>query len=409
MTEFRKMIDAGNHLWCREAALVQVAGGRNALTRINSGETDDYTFRINLLLNGKPIMQGEYPGCPTCCALLARGCGIENTDCEELKTIRDRINSDYTDFRTALQNIEPILDLLEDGFYVVADTQLYPTDGSGHFFMNVPDKMTDTEAACSDYYNSGFLTITEGFPAYIYPTQSNSSLDPGRAAYYLDSIDKENAPRAVAYYDYGFVCALLDGHHKAYAAAVKGCLLPALVIIPVSCVYERWHNGVEIARFADINIPAAELEGLDRDRLYENQEVTSESFHNEPVPETDLDLSLYPTVGELTGIYAAGAENLDVTPELAEKWLKSKNRDDHERLRCVLRYYAKRAPERAFEIAKTVVAAAPEAPAFTHLIMLSYRIIAAHRCEESEQIMVDYLVGHDNTAAAWEICNSYWD
>ncbi|MBP5605671.1 MAG: hypothetical protein J6X60_09035, partial [Ruminiclostridium sp.] len=129
----------------------------------------------------------------------------------------------------------------------------------------------------------------------------------------------------------------------------------------------------------------------------------------EPIPDTDLDLNLYPTVEELTGIYAAGAENLDVTPELAEQCLKSKNSDDRERLRCVLRYYAKRAPERAFGIAKTVVAKAPDSPAYTHLIILSYRIIAAYKCDESEQIMVSYLIDHDNTSTAWEICNSYWD
>lgn len=409
MTEFQKMIDTGNHLWCREAALVRVTGGKKALTRINSGETDDYTFRINLLLNGKPLMQGEYPVCQTCCALLARGYGIEKTDCEELKAIRDRINSDYTDLRTALDNIGPILDLLDDGYYVVADAKLYPTDGSGHFFMNVPDEMTDTDAACSDYYNSEFLTITQGFPAYIYPTQSNSSLDPERAANYLESIDKDTAPRAVAYYDYGFVCALLDGHHKAYAAAKKGCLLSTLVIIPLSCVGKDWKTQEECVYFADITLPAAELECLPRERQREKQEVTFESFHNEPVPETDLDLSLYPTAEELTGIYAAGAENLDVTPELAEKWLKSKDGDDRKRLRCVLRYYAKRAPERAFDIAKTVVTTAPETPAFTHLIILAYRIIAARKCGESEQIMVDYLINHENTDAAWEICNSYWD
>ncbi|MBR5087859.1 MAG: hypothetical protein IK093_00370, partial [Ruminiclostridium sp.] len=376
MTVFEKMIDAGKHLWCREAALVRVVGGRKALTQINSGETDEYDFKINLMLNGKPIMQGEYPVCQTCCALLARGYGIEKTDCEELKTIRDKINSDYTGFRSALSNIEPILDLLDDGYYVVAYAKLYPTDGSGHFFMNVPDEMTDTDAACSDYYNSEFLTITQGFPAYIYPTQSNSSLDTERAAHYLESIDMDIAPRAVAYYDYGFVCALLDGHHKAYAAAMKGCLLPALVIIPLSCIGKDWQTREECAYFADITLPAAELEGLKYKRLSEKREVTSESFHNEPIPETDLDLSLYPTVEELTGIYAAGAENLDVTPELAEKWLESKNRDDRERLRCVLRYYAKRAPERAYGIARTVVAKAPETPDLTRLIILSYRIIA---------------------------------
>ena len=77
MIETHTLSDTHGCLWCREAALVRVAGGRGALTRISSGETDEYDFKINLLLNGKPIMQGEYPVCQTCCALLARGYGIE--------------------------------------------------------------------------------------------------------------------------------------------------------------------------------------------------------------------------------------------------------------------------------------------------------------------------------------------
>lgn len=189
--------------------------------------------------------------------------------------------------------------------------------------------------------------------------------------------------------------------------------LSVLVIIPLSCVGKDWRTQEECAYFADITLPAAELEGVENKRLLEKHEVTFDIFHNEPISETALDLSLYPTVEEITGIYAAGAENLDVTPELAEQWLESINKDEHrddrERLRCVLRYYAKRAPERAFEIAKTVVAKATETPAYTHLVILSYRIIAAHKCDESEQIMVSYLIDRDNTSSAWEICNSYWD
>ncbi|MBP5604736.1 MAG: hypothetical protein J6X60_04230, partial [Ruminiclostridium sp.] len=209
MIEIKKMIDTEEYPWCNEAALVRVTGGKKALTSVYSECTDDYTHKSLLLLNGKPIVQREYPECSTCCALLARGYGIEKTDCAELQTIRDRINSGYVDLRTSVHNIEPILGLLDDGYYVVADVPMYPTDGSGRFFANVPDKLTDIKAATADYYNCDFLDTADTFPAYLYPTQSNSMLDRKRAEFYLDKIDKPNAPRAIAYYDYGYVCALL--------------------------------------------------------------------------------------------------------------------------------------------------------------------------------------------------------
>ena len=192
MTEILKMIDTEKYLWCKEAALVRVTGGKAALTRIYSEYNEDYRTNSVILLNGKPVVQGEYPGCPTCCALLARGYGIENTGCKELCDIRDRINSGFTDLTDSIRDIGPILGLLEDDLYVIADTELYPTDGTARFFANVPDRPSYAEAACSDYYNCDFIECISGFPAYIYPTQSNSALDPERAVYYLDRIDKEN-------------------------------------------------------------------------------------------------------------------------------------------------------------------------------------------------------------------------
>lgn len=409
MIEFKKMIDTEKHLWCREAALVRVAGGRGALTSAWYEETDDYTVKSHLLLNGKPIEQGEYPECPTCCALFARGYGTEKTDCEELKMIRDKINSDYTDFRTALQNIEPILDLLDDGYYVVADAKLYPTDGSGRFFMNVPNKLSDIDAARDQYYNHELLNIAEGFPAYIYPTQSNSALNVNQAGFYIDKIDKDNAPRAVAYYDYGFVCALLDGHHKAYAAAMKGCTLSALVIIPLTCIGKDWRTQEEHVCFADITLPLSDIDGFESRKKIKNQAVDFEEYHNEPISEEDLKLGSYPTADELAGLYSAEVENIDFTPEIVEKWIKSSDSDNHERLRCALRFYAKQLPEQAYMIAKTIVSLSGGLPDYEELIVLSYKVIVNHKCEEAEQIVLDYIVDHDSKSAAWEICNLYWD
>lgn len=408
MIEIQKHLNTHDYLWCREAALIKVSGGSKALTRIYSEWTKNYMVKSSLMLNGKPIVQEEDPGCPTCCSLLARGYGIENTGCEELKIIRDRINSEYTDLRTGIKNIAPILDLLDDGYYVVADAQLYPTDGSNRFFANVKDELSCIYSATDQYYNSEFMEVTSGFPAYLYPTQSNSVLNAERADFYLDRIDKDNAPRAVAYYDCGFICALLDGHHKAYAAAKKGCLIPTLVIIPQAGVYKHWHSDEKYALFADIELPITAFPVLDEKKRINRQPIEFEHHLNDPIPEDDLCLEFYPTVDELTGLYAAGAEKLDITDELVTQWIKSSDINDRVRLICVLRYYAKREPEKAYTIARTVVTSVTETIGLAELIRLSYKVIAAHKCDESEQLMINYIIDHDKNGAAWDICNSYW-
>lgn len=409
MIELQKIIDTDKYMWCRDAALVKVIGGRSALTSIGSDYTDDYTVNAVLLLNGKPIIQGEYPVCPTCSALLARGYGIENTDCEELRIIRDNINSAYTDFQTAVRNIEPILDLLDDGYYVIADCIIYPTDGNDHFFANVPDKLSRITASCSYYYNGDLLTAVDGFPAFLYPTQSNAALNTERADFYADIIDKDNAPRAIAYYHSGFVCALLDGHHKAYAAAKKGCPLSTLVIIRMTGGYNVFDPPMEYACFSEIMIPIAELGSYDRERTPIYHNIKFEDFNNEPVSESDLDLRFYPTVEELAGIYAAKLESASMTEELVRQLINSSDKDDPVRLKYMLQYYARRSPQQAYTAAKMIISLFPEPERFNDPIVTAYKIIAANKNSESEQIVLDYIINHDNKSLAWDICNSYWD
>lgn len=409
MIELHKIIDTDKYSWCRDAALVRVINGKSVLTQISSDYTDDYTVNSVLLLNGNPIVQGKYPVCPTCSALLARGYGIENTDCEELQMIRKKINSVYADFQTSIWNIEPILNLLDDGYYVIADAKIYPTDGDNHFFANVPDKLSYITASCSSYYNSDFLTAVGGFPAFLYPTQSNAVLNLERADYYFDMIDKDNAPRAIAYYDNGFICALLDGHHKAYAAAKKGCPLSTLVIIPMSGIYKEYDSEIEYAYFSEITIPLGELTAFHKNQTQAKQIIRFDTFHNESIAENDFDFRFYPTVGELAGIYAAGLENVTVTKELVEQWIKNSDREDPIRLEYLLQYYAKRSPQQAYLIAKTVVSLAPETERFNDLILIAYKIIAANQNSEAEQIVLDYMINHDNKSSAWDICSSYWE
>lgn len=409
MIKLQKIIDTKKYLWCNGAALVRVIGGRSALTSISSDYTEDYTVKSVLLLNGKPIVQGEYPVCSTCSALIARGYGIENVNCKELQSIRDTVNSDYVDLQTSICNIEPILNLLDDGYYVVADAELYPTDGEDHFFANVPDRLSHIAASCSEYYNSDFLTVVDGFPAFLYPTQSNTAFNSERADYYTDIIDKDNAPRAIAYYDSGFICTLLDGHHKAYAAAKKGCPLSTLVIIPLSCTYKEQNTSKEYACFSEIKIPLSELIEYCRSRPQLKQDIDFKVFKNNPVSEDGLDLRFYPNINELTGIFAAGVENITPTKERIEQWITSSDSDEQIRLKCLLQYYAKRFPQQAYIIAKAVISLAPETAKFMDLIVIAYRIVAANKSDESEKIALDYMINHDKKGFAWDICSSYWE
>ncbi len=59
-------------------------------------------------------------------------------------------------------------------------------------------------------------------------TQSVRKFSQGRIAYYRQN----PGCRAVAFFEDGYMTALLDGHHKAMAAAIDHKMINALVIMP---------------------------------------------------------------------------------------------------------------------------------------------------------------------------------
>lgn len=120
----------------------------------------------------------------------------------------------------------PLLGLLPDNYYVILDTELYPTDGNGHLFWNVPNSGERLPGACLFYRGDGEWGLSR--PHFTIATQSIEKLCKDRVEYYR----KHPNCRAIAYYMDGYMTALIDGHHKAMAAAMEHKKVNALVIMP---------------------------------------------------------------------------------------------------------------------------------------------------------------------------------
>ena len=128
--------------WCREARLVRV-DGTGVLRWEGCGLAPDPEpcpdHLLRLTLRGTPLLSWQDPVCPTCQSLLATGWGLDTADCPELETVRETLNGGFTHLEEAIQDIAPLLGLLEPGLYVIADGDAYPADGGGRFFWDVPD------------------------------------------------------------------------------------------------------------------------------------------------------------------------------------------------------------------------------------------------------------------------------
>ena len=406
-----KLLDTAGHNWCTSAMLVQVKNGRNTLHSVYSKPDYDYCSKGHLTLNGIPLVQGEYPVSPTCSAMLARGYGIENINAPEFVFVRDKINGEFTDISNAVDNISPILGLLKDGYYVVADAVVYPTSGDRHFFCNVPDKLSETEAACTEYYDHIFYEVTDGYPAYLYPSQSNNCLNKSRAKEYLSVIDKPNSPRAIAYHLFGFVNVLLDGHHKAYAAAMKGVPLKTLVIVPLSAIYiNGFHASTGNVLFASISVSLDDMPELEIPKNkpdYQKLEICT--FDNMPIPEDDLILSHYPTFEELSGYSVSGIKGFVINEETVKRWIKSNDREDIYRIKYAMDYYAATDPKLACMIARIVIS--PEIEKLGYKVewkKTAFRVLCSNKSSQSEEAIIQYIINHDASDEYWLYANSYW-
>lgn len=263
--------DTGKLSWCRSASVVHIAG-TGALRWENGGPAKQPTVYddrlLRLTLRGTPLLAMQSPGCPTCESLLATGWGMDTADCPELEAVRETLNGGFARLEDAVSALAPLLGLLPAGLYVLADTEIYPADGAGRFFWDVPDALTvsPATAAVELVDDDHEFVRPESAPVFVYPTQRRSRFDPARAEFYTRRLREDGPlPRGLALYVGEGMSVLLDGHHKAAAAALLGRTLPCLTIFPMAGY--RYQNVLGVGRkpvrdgvlFGPFTIPLGEL------------------------------------------------------------------------------------------------------------------------------------------------------
>ncbi len=125
---------------------------------------------------------------------------------------------------------------------MLSEKDILPTDGNGNFFWNISNTPR-LNRATAPVYDSRSLYWSHVTTKYLLPTQSPRLYNPERVAHYLNN----DTVRSIAYaLPFGYLCALIDGHHKACAAAFQKKPVKTLVIEPpmgLSCPHET--NGMK--------------------------------------------------------------------------------------------------------------------------------------------------------------------
>ena len=289
-------------------ALIRVKNGKGLLCEKFSDEYDDKGYST-LMFGDQPLLQfqGDEYFCPTCEKLVRSGYQLEQTE----EFFANHLNEEDVAFEILLDELKPLWGLLKDSYYVILDTELYPTDGNGHLFWDVPDTKRQLPGSCLYYAGVGNWGLPR--PHFTIATQSASKCRQERVEYYRTH---SNA-RAIAYYMDGYLTALLDGHHKTLAAAMEHRKINALVIMPCYTWQLRQTDGTLQPRLVSGEFSFdCDAYGIDEEASYMGEKISFEKMEaiNKRMPDThsrlpydaDALASYYPTVEEMYCIDECG-------------------------------------------------------------------------------------------------------
>ena len=384
-------------------------------------------YLSQIRLNNVPLIQMNKEYIPTIESLLATGYGIENANCKEILEIQGKINSDFISLENSIKTMTPLLKLLDNGFYMIADAECYPTDGNGNFFWNVPNNMVLNPATAEKCLIDNDFTYIAGQPAYLYPTQTTDVYNPKRIEYYIEKLKKmndNNEPRAIVYNFGQFINFIIDGHHKACAAALLGKPLKC-ILIKKAGYFSSYEKGKWISKlyFFSIfeksilkNVPKKylpfkkdemEIEKLNEIKL-ENGKVNKRKWENKYLDS----VKNFPSLEKYANIVNASINfEFKITDELIKKYVNIFDENSQEMMKKII--YILMYTESLEKFQKIVIKYAKNS--LNHKIdkdlkLTIYNILFQMKNnQEVEQIFIDYIVyNEDKDDPILKIVNSYW-
>ena len=389
----------------------------NGAGKLKTFFSDGY-YPAKIRLNGIPLVRINSPYCPTSNSLLATVYGIENANCQELMEIQKEINADFISLENSIKAMEPLLKLFETGFYLIAEAECYPTDGNGNFFWNVPNEFTDSPATGLAYLKDSDTDTSYVFnqPVYLYPTQTTDCYNEERVEYYIDKFNNE--PRAIVYNFGGFINFVIDGHHKACAAALLGKPLKCLLIIKGEYSQNYGEDNQIFLNFLSSNIRKEDIPIKYQPFLKEKEKnwgsmIINEGTVNKRQWEDKYINSAkkYPSLIEYaTKVDDLIYENIEISDELINYCLINFDMDSQVKARKIFRNLEFLDMEKAKDFAVRYAKASLKQEISNKLKLVIYNFLVNMKNNtELEQIFIDYIVyNEDRDDPVLELINSYW-
>ncbi|MGL4656300.1 MAG: cytoplasmic protein [Sarcina sp.] len=279
----------GSELFNSKGIIFRVKDGKGIL-RVEIVEDENGYRRVCCTLGGSPLIMYDNEYCPTCSVMVQLAEGREAVD-EDILEILSNMNT-VISLYDGFEKLKPILSLLSDGYYILNDSDMIPTDGFGNLFWSIDGKGKDSLVS-ADYYlqDEGIIC---GIPKFLISTQGMECYNKERVEYYRGKIKNGETPYAFAIEGRGYSAMLIDGHHKATAAFLESQQIKCLTISPCkvekNCLcYQGGFINLESLKYGD-KIKANEFIRSDDIKIVfsgNNKEVEELKLENKKFPTLD--------------------------------------------------------------------------------------------------------------------------
>lgn len=208
-------------------------------------------------------------------------------------------------------------------------------------------------------------------------------------------------PRAIAYYAQGFISFLLDGHHKACAAALAHKPVRCIAITPCS-YYTTSGPKYEVRTmcFAGASVNASDVPKKyypkfphDRDELMPGTISSGNICNREWESEYTQSAKSYPNVNDYAILNAFGYYATPVTDEEIQRLIEEKSEEAHQRLCAIILHMSITNDPRLKQTAMQCVRQNP----MHQLEYAAYKALCTLKGDkEVEQFFIDYIVYCDD-------------
>ena len=297
-----------------EYLLVNVVNGRGVIGICDTTRTPG-TVRRSLYVGSESLVSMLSPDDETSNRQIWQNSSIDkckNILGSKLKHITEEYFYEGAPLAKAVQ---PLLEMLTDGLYVVHAGKAYPTDGAGNFFWNAYLVRHELNGSAPLIPAIGKNKVFE--PSFLVPTQSFSMYSEKNISAAASKMKKGRRIGGLAYHLTGMFSALLSGHANACACLAKGEDFPCITIEPVNDVLYLHDEITDKERILALSAPYAKLplEAISRsvvENFLLNRRVSVPEFY--PAIRSKADKSIVLKGGN-KGVSSLISDNIEKLPD----------------------------------------------------------------------------------------------